>query len=239
MNEREKILALYRGLRVADVCDGLDAIGIMDQCTMHWEIKPLWRDIENFRHRICGLAHTVRYAPTNRIVPRPLPLDDYRKWRADYYAEFNSHWNQYPIQKGDVMVFDAKDVGEVGFIGSSATQKWINEGAVGCVTNAGCRDTDELIKQGIPVYAVRVGRGIRGGRLEWAGQMVPISCGGVMVNPGDVVVADGDGVIVVPRQHAERVAELAREELERDQVGRRRLYEEAGMKPDWTLGSLT
>ena len=67
MTENMGWLSLYEGLRVTDVCDGLDAIGLIDTCTMDWQIRPLWRDIEGFAHRIYGLAHTVRFVPTSRI----------------------------------------------------------------------------------------------------------------------------------------------------------------------------
>jgi len=60
----------------------------------------------------------------------------------------------------------------------------------------------------------------------------PVVVGGVLVNPGDVVVADGDGVIVVPRKHATTVAEFAHKILEADKNGRRSLYERSGREQD-------
>ena len=59
--------------------------------------------------------------------------------------------------------------------------------------------------------------------------------GGVVVMPGDIVVADGDGVVVVPRQHAETVASFAHAELDKDKAGRRRLYEELGLPNDQSV----
>ena len=60
----------------------------------------------------------------------------------------------------------------------------------------------------------------------------PIVCGGVLVEPGDIIVADGDGVIVVPRAKAKEVAEYAQAIIEGDKAGRRRLYERLGLPPD-------
>lgn len=235
--ENEAILALYEGLRVTDVNDGLDAVGLQDVCLMDWEIRPLWRDGENFRHRVYGIAHTVRFAPTNRVVPRPQPIEEFRKWVGEWYRDL-APGPRETISKGEFLVIDGADVGDCGFIGSNNAQAWMNQGAVGVVTNGGCRDTDELIKQQVPVYSKRFARGIRPGRLEWDSENVPVSCGGVRVFPGDVVVADNDGVLVVPRAQAEAVAAYAREVANADKQTRKRLYEEAGMQTDFTLESV-
>jgi 4-hydroxy-4-methyl-2-oxoglutarate aldolase len=234
MAEGTDWLSLYKGLRVTDVCDGLDAVGLIDTCTMHWEIRPLWRDVEGFAHRIYGVAHTLRFVPTNRVVPRPLPLEEYKQWKSDWYRQL-APGPKEPIYPGEILVIDAAEVGDVGFIGSNNALGWLNQGARGVVTNGGCRDTDELIKQRVPVYSRRIARGIRPGRLEWDAENTPIGCGGARVFPGDVVVADGDGVIVVPREHAETVARIAREIALSDKQGRRAKYQQAGLEVDFTL----
>jgi regulator of RNase E activity RraA len=232
-----ELLERYRGLRVTDVCDGLDAVGLIDTCTMDWEIRPLWRDIETLQHRIYGFAHTVRFVPTSRVVPRPQPLDEYKAWKSKWYREL-APGPKEPIHRGEIIVIDAAEVGDVGFIGSNNALGWINAGARGVVTNGGCRDTDELILQQIPVYSRRIARGIRPGRLEWDAENVPIACGGVRVYPGDLVVADGDGVIVVPIAHAETVAHVAREIANADKRGRMQKYQQAGRALDDTLDTL-
>ena len=72
------------------------------------------------------------------------------------------------------------------------------------------------------------------GRLRFEAMDIPVSVGGVQVHPGDIVVADGDGVIVVPRRLARDVAKYAHRELSNDKKGRRRLYEELGRELDDT-----
>jgi regulator of RNase E activity RraA len=238
VTEPAQLLAVYDGLRVTDVCDGLDAVGLIDTCTMDWQIRPLWRDTDRFAHRIYGLAHTVRFVPTSRVVPRPIPLEEYKAWKSQWYREL-APGPRKPIHDGEIIVIDAAEVGDVGFIGSNNALGWIVAGARGVISNGGCRDTDELIKQRVPVYTARIARGIRPGRLEWDAENVPIACGGVRVYPGDVVVADGDGVIVVPIDHAERVAEIAREIANDDKRGRRAKYEVAGIEADDTLETLS
>ncbi len=82
----------------------------------------------------------------------------------------------------------------MGSIGSNNIMSWKLKGAVGVITSNTCRDTDEIITQRVPLYLKQVGRGIRPGRNEVESVNRPIVLGGVLVMPGDVVVADGDGV---------------------------------------------
>jgi regulator of RNase E activity RraA len=105
----------------------------------------------------------------------------------------------------------------------------------GIVTNGGCRDTDELILQKIPAYIRYTSHGTRPGRIELSAINTPVSVGGALVRPWDFVVADGDGVVVVPREHAEKVAEIAWDVASGDKKGRRKLYEESGMELDETV----
>ena len=69
-------------------------------------------------------------------------------------------------------------------------------------------------------------------------EQVPINCGGVLVRPDDIVVADGDGVVVVPKEIAEDVAKYARGVANGDRAGLRKLFEEAGIPFDETVEPL-
>ena len=97
------------------------------------------------------------------------------------------------------------------------------------------RDTDEIAFEKVPLYLRNKGRGIRPGRNELESVNRPVVIGGVLVCPGDVVVADGDGVIVVPRYIARDVAKYAREILDKDKTGRKDLYESLGRPLDKTV----
>ena len=79
------------------------------------------------------------------------------------------------------------------------------------------------------------GRGIRPGCNELESVNRPVVIGGVTVCPGDVIVADGDGVIVVPRAVAKEVAQHAHKILDADKAGRRQLYKEIGLPSDQTV----
>ena len=229
-----RILKLYEGLRVADVSDGMDMAGLQDVGLMNPEIRPLWRDTENFTHRIAGIAVTARYVPTNKRASKMTP-EEFRKWEAAWYRDISPEPFVNLLRPGSVLVIDGGEDGDTGTIGSNNILAWKLRGMVGVVTSGGARDTDEIIKQRVPLYYRRPGRGIRPGRNEIESVNRPIMCGGVLVRPGDVVVADGDGVIVVPREHAEEVARAARQILESDKAGRRKLYEKLGMPPDRTV----
>jgi len=232
--EDQEVLALFKGLRVSDVCDGMDAVGLQNIGLMEPEIRPLWRDTKNFTHRIVGMAVTARWVPTNRPPAGRMPADEFRKWVSDWYGTIAPEEFKPLIRKGSVLVTDNAAGGkvDVGPIGSNNSMGWRARGCVGVVTNGTARDTDELMNQGLPIYYRKAGRGIRPGRIELESVNRPIVCGGVLVMPGDVIVADGDGVVVVPRAQAKEVVEYARKTLEGDKAGRRGLYEKLGLPED-------
>jgi len=226
-----EMLEAFEGLRVADVSDGMDMVGLQDVGLVDPEIAPLWRDVENFSHRFVGIAVTVRYVPTNRRADS-MAEDEFREWEGSWYGELSSEPFAPYLRPGSVIVIDAAEDNDTGSIGSNNILSWTLRGAVGVVTSGGARDTDEIIKQKNPLYLRRLGRGIRPGRNEVESVNQPVTIGGVLVRPGDVVVADGDGVIVVPREEAAEVARLAQAVLEKDKEGRRGLYERLGLPED-------
>ena len=233
--EREELVSLYRGLRVTDVTDGLDYNGFHDVNQLDRTIRPLYRDPNGFSHRFVGFAHTVRFLPTNRRRPERMDTDAFDEWKSNWYGERAQGPIASEIRDHDAIVIDGKGT-NVGFIGSNNSLGWAEKGAVGVVTNGGARDTDEIIKQGVPaVYASQIDKTIRPGRLELDGTQVPVSVGGCMIRPNDVIVADGDGVVVVPIEHARDVAADARHVQSGDQAGREELYESVGIEKDFTL----
>ncbi|MBM3748281.1 MAG: hypothetical protein FJW34_21055, partial [Acidobacteria bacterium] len=144
---RKEILDLYRDLRVTDVVDGLDLIGLQDLTIMDNDIRPLWRDTDNFTHRIVGFAITVRHVPTDvRVGQNSFPdLAGFQKFKSQQYGRAPDAWMKV-ARPGDVAVIDAAGVFETGFIGSNNSLNWAEKGVIGVVTNAGARDTDEIVK---------------------------------------------------------------------------------------------
>jgi len=222
--ENTRVLDEYKYLRVADVSDGMDVVGLQNIGLVNPEIHALWKDTEHFTHRIAGIAVTARYVPTNRREPK---MDN--KTIGQWYSTITSEAFMKVLTPGSVLVIDAMEDGESRSIGSSNIMSWKKLGMVGLVTSGGLADTDEIIAEKVPTYFRRLARGIRPGRNELESVNRPVTIGGVLVRPGDVVVADGDGVVVVPRERALEVAEAALPFL--DNIGRERYIKETGRNP--------
>ncbi|GGF90707.1 RraA family protein [Paenibacillus abyssi] len=227
-DDRKELLELYKDFRVTDVRDGMDWMGMHHYGTVSKDIKPLWRT------KIVGIARTARYLPFEGPVPKLTP-EEYTEWSRWYYKEVCYDPWHADIVDGDIMVMDVSGC-DVGIMGSNNTLTALLNGCRGYITNGGgIRDTDEVVMQNIPVWSKFVSQGMDQGRIRFDTKDIPVAIGGVAVYPGDVIVADGDGVIVVPRKMAYDVAKYANQEMKGDKVGRRKLYEKLGWAPDETV----
>lgn len=222
--DNQRILAMYSYLRVADISDGMDVVGLQDVGLVDPEIHALWKDTEKFTHRVIGIAVTARYVPTNKREPK---MDG--KLIGRWYSTLTSEAFMDVLEPGSLLVIDAMEDGESRSIGSTNILSWRKRGMIGLVTSGGLADTDEIIYHKVPTYFRRLARGIRPGRNELESVNRPVTLGGVLVRPGDVVAADGDGVVVVPRERAEEVAEAALPFL--DNITRERYIKETGKNP--------
>jgi 4-hydroxy-4-methyl-2-oxoglutarate aldolase len=232
LEEDRALLEMFDDLRVADISDGMDQAGLADVGLVSADVGPLWKDAEHFTHRVIGIAVTVRYVPTNDPRPAPTDAEAFNRWVGETYNRVTPEPFAPLLREGSVLVIEEAEETDVGSIGSNNIMSWRLRGCVGVVTSGTARDTDEIEAEKIPLYLRHVGRGIRPGRNEVESVNRPIVVGGVQVAPGDVVAADGDGVIVVPREYAEQVAGYARATLETDKAARRGLYERLGLPED-------
>ena len=226
--ENKALLELYKDFRVADIRDGLDWIGYHNFGTMDPSMRPL------FRTKAVGIARTVRYLPFEGPYPEEKG-DAYTKWQGWYYNNVCTYPWANEIEEGDFMAIDVSGV-NVGLMGSENTLGALLRGARGFVINgSGIRDTDEVIMQKIPVWSNFVSQSMVQCKIQFDQKDVPVAIGGVTINPGDIIVADGDGVIVVPRKVAKEVAKYADEILNFDKDSRKALYEKLNWELDETV----
>ncbi len=226
----------FEGLRVTDVLDAMQAVGLQDRGLMDKTIRPLWRDTsDKVAHRFYGVAITYQYVPTNKPAAYKMPYDEFKKWHSHWYRTYAPETFSQLIKPGHAVVIDAQGIENTGFVGSNNTLNWYSRGMTGVVTNGNCRDTDELILERIPVYSKYQGGGTRPGRIEAGSINLPVVVGGALVRPGDMIVADGDGVIVVPREQMDEVAKIAWDIAKGDKAGRLKLYQKTRKPVDATV----
>src|SRR5690606_4835515 len=179
--------SLYQHLRVCDVADALDGIGYFNIGLMDPEVRPLWSGM-----KFWGEAATIRCVPSNRPMWKLDTTEDIVAAHGRWFAEYPQAKLPKDLQPGHVIVMDAGGGPEVGFWGSENVMGAVLDGAVGVITDGYCRDTAEVEAQQSPVVARRRGRTIIPGRIMAIETQTTIACGGVQVNPGDIVGADDD-----------------------------------------------
>ncbi len=235
--ENEAIVAKFKTMRTTDVYDALQAVGLHRVTVMDPEIGPMWTNNEDFSHVVYGVAITLRLAPPQETPPNTefTSNADFSKWQRAWSQRNMGGQIGAFMEPDTVLVIDAPLRADNGYCGSANALGWKLRGLRGIVTNAGCRDSDEMWKERIPVYQRDSTRWINQGTIAVESYNAPVVVGSVLVMPGDVIIADLDGVAVVPRAKAELVAKIAREIRDGDNIGRRKLYEKGKMKPDFTL----
>lgn len=187
----KEIIERTKKLGAALLCDGMKGMGVPRDGCMDAGINPV-----DIGMRVVGTAFTLSAEPGDN-----LPI----------------HLAMKLMKDGYVMVIDGKNHQEHPYFGDLLTRQAQAMGASGIVIDGYIRDRDELVEMGFPVFS----RGFmqRGPLKKEPGQInCVISCGGVKVCPGDLVIGDADGVTVVPRDKIPAALEAAekKDSYERD-----------------------
>lgn len=181
--EDQELVALFRDSDTPAVSDALDRLGISGQA---FNIMPL----TNYKKVTVGPAFTVRYVPA-----------------SDPPGSVGNFIDDVAI--GDVVVIDNGGRTDCTVWGDIMTQYAGLRGIAGSVIDGVCRDVNRAIADDYPLFIA--GRWMRTGkdRVQVGGINEPISIGKIRVNPRDIAVADANGVVIVPRNRAREVAEVA------------------------------
>jgi 4-hydroxy-4-methyl-2-oxoglutarate aldolase len=191
-----EIIQAFRSITTASVADALWELGVAGH--MSHEIKPI------FKAKIVGPAVTVREEPTTERVP------------PSHALELIDH-----SLAGSVIVIAISGFRDVAVWGGLMTAGAFVNGLEGAVLDGGVRDVEEIERDfGFPVFSRSICPATTVGRFKTVAANEPVSVGGVNVNPGDLIVGDRDGVIVVPAELVEKVLKGAQdiENREREQT---------------------
>ena len=166
------------------------------------------RALDGDAGRVVGVAFTLRYVPLREDLHQPEKLHD------------PNHPPRAAIETapaGSVLVVDARGQAETAVIGDILALRLRERGVAGLVTDGAVRDSAAVADLGFPVFCAGTSAPPSFAGLSAADMETPIGCGGVAVIPGDVIVGDDDGVVVVPGALA---AEVARDGVEQNRLER-------------------
>ncbi len=188
--DRELFARIRTTLNASLISDALDAQGLRDQA-LPAHIRPLDDSVV-----MVGRARTGLYRDVYRVAPGTNP----------YALEIALVDDLGP---DEVIVLACGATGRIAPWGELLSTASIARGAVGCLTDGKCRDIRPIREMGFPVFCAGIGPLDSKGRGEVTEIDVPVECGGVPVRPGDLIIGDADGVVVVPREAEEAVLGFA------------------------------
>ena len=165
-----------------------------------WMTGP--RPLGESQPRVAGRAFTLRFVPAREDLATPASWSSPRSTRAAIEE----------MPEGCIAVIDAMGVTDSGVFGDILAQRMRIRGVAGLVTDGVMRDKAGVLETGLPVWCAGAAAPASVAGLTFVGWQEPVGCGGVAIFPGDVVVADGDGAVVIPAALSEEVARLGAEQ---------------------------
>jgi regulator of RNase E activity RraA len=190
------------------LADALRAISTATLTTvlMKKGVRRTWmrgpKPLANAGERVVGPAFTLRFVPAREDLATPESWASPRSTRGAIEA----------MPEGCVAVADAMGTGEAGIFGDILAARMRKRGVAALVTDGAVRDGIGVANTGLPTWAAGLAAPASVAGLTFVGWGEPIGCGGVAVFPDDVVVADGDGAVVIPAALLAEVAALAVEQ---------------------------
>ena len=155
---------------------------------MHHDMKPI------FKTKIVGRAATA--------LQRPVLKHDTRKY-PNYALEILDE-----APPGSVLVYVLENGLEIAGMGNLMATTAKVRGLEGAVIDGAARDVEEVTRIGFPIFSRAISPATSVGRYVSVAKQVPVTCAGILVSPGDYIIGDSDGVVVVPQGAAARVVEL-------------------------------
>ena len=184
---RDPLIRAYLALSTPNVSDALDRLGIQGAPL---GILPLWSGAP----KLVGRALTMKLVPVEQGSASPV-LGTLEAIMAG--------------QPGDVLVIDHGGRKDVNSLGGVATFTAARQGLIGSVIDGVTRDVDDMQAMGFGVYGKGVIQQSIRNRCAFAGHSLPVQLSGVTVSPGDLIVADENGMVVVPGNQTQEVLEIA------------------------------
>lgn len=195
--QKDALLEGFRQVAVASVSDAVDQV-TGERGFLNYDIRPI------VGGRLVGRARTVVMKPAPAGQPGPGGAVSHTVEVID---------SSGPGEVIVVVIEDGLNVAAIGgLMGTAAKVRNVE----GFVIDGGVRDVSELRNLALPVYARSITPATAVGRYQTTDKDVPVRCGGILVRPGDILVADEDGVVRVPKEKAEEVLKIAQSIDERE-----------------------
>ncbi|MFP5248385.1 MAG: ribonuclease activity regulator RraA [Acidobacteriota bacterium] len=169
-------------------------------------LRNVWlrgaRPLQAGQKRVAGPAFTLRFVPAREDLATPESWASPISTRAAIEA----------MPEGCIAVVDAMGVRDAGIFGDILCQRMKVRGVAGLVTDGVVRDLAGVLATGLPVWCSGAAAPPSVGGLTFVGWQEPIACGGVAIFPGDTIVVDDDGAVVIPQAMLHEVAAAASEQ---------------------------